>query len=269
MTMTTPATTPATAVRMIPYNRQEEIDYDSLEFNPDRKHLTPDAMEQNREIQEILSICNARFTDFGRRPDVFVDNETYICYDRRNLNVRVSPDIYLAFGVDARAIRPRRLYLPWEVGKPPDWALEVASESTGRQDVNRKPAIYAAIGIREYWRFDPSGGRYHGAPLWGGRLTAGVYQAIELTTEPDGILKGYSAVLRLSLAWDEGWPRLYDPAAGAYLENWRQERAARQLERAARQSAEAKADAAEAERRAAEAENARLREQLRRLRGGN
>ena len=80
-------------------------------------------------------------------------NETYICYDPRNLNVRVAPDIYLAFGVDARAIRPRRLYLPWEVGKPPDWALEVASASTGRDDVNRKPAIYAAIGILEYWCF--------------------------------------------------------------------------------------------------------------------
>ena len=48
---------------------------------------------------------------------MFLDNETYICYDPRNLNVRVAPDIYLAFGVDARAIRPRRLYLPWEGGQ--------------------------------------------------------------------------------------------------------------------------------------------------------
>ena len=255
-------TTPATAARMIPYRRQKkEIDYASLDFNPDQKQLTPDAMEQNREIQELLGICNARFTDFGRRPDVFLDNETYICYDPRNLNVRVAPDIYLAFGVDARAIRPRRLYLPWEVGKPPDWALEVASASTGRDDVNRKPAIYAAIGILEYWCFDPSGGRHHGARLWGGRLVGGGYAAIELTTEPDGILKGYSDVLELSLAWDEGWPRLYDPTTGTYLENWREEREARR-------AAEARADAAEAERRAAEAENARLREQLRRFQSG-
>ena len=113
------------------------------------------------------------------------------------------------------------------MGKPPDWALEVASASTGRDDVNRKPAIYAAIGILEYWCFDPSGGRHHGARLWGGRLVGGRYVAIELTTEPDGILKGYSDVLELSLAWDEGWPRLYDPATGTYLENWREEREAR------------------------------------------
>ena len=74
----------------------------------------------------------------------------------------------MVFWVDARAIRPRKLYLPWEAGKPPDWALEIASESTAREDVNRKPAIYARIGIPEYWRFDPTGGNYHGVPLWGG-----------------------------------------------------------------------------------------------------
>ena len=61
----------------------------------------------------------------------------------------------------------------------------------------------------------------------------GVYRPIELTTAPDGILKGYSAVLGLSLCWDNNWPRLYDPATNSYLTNWRQERAARQAERAA------------------------------------
>jgi hypothetical protein len=77
-----------------------------------------------------------------------------------------------------------------------------------------------------------------------------VYQPIELTTEPDGILKGYSLILELSLCWDKGWPRFYDPSTGVYLENWREERASR---------AEA-----EAERDAAEAEVRRLQEQLRR-----
>ena len=84
--------------------------------------------------------------------------------------MRVAPDIYLAFGVDARAIRPRKLYLPWEVGKPPDFALEIASESTANADVNRKPGIYAAIGVGEFWRFDPGGERYYGQPIWGAEL---------------------------------------------------------------------------------------------------
>ena len=263
----TPASTPistaaAPAMPMLPYRKGGEIDYASLEFDPDRKHMTPDAMEQNQELVELLGLLAARFTDFNCRPDVFLDNETYICYEPSDLNVRVSPDIYLAFGVDAGAIRPRRIYLPWEVGKPPDWALEVASGTTAWADVNRKPGIYAAIGIAEYWRFDP-GGRYHGAPLWGGRLVNGRYEPVELTTEPDGVLKGYSAVLGLSVCWDEGWPRLYDPATGEYDENWRQERAARQAaegrwaaESVARTIAETARDYAEMARANAEAERA-------------
>ena len=141
--------------------------------------------------------------------------------------MRVSPDVYLAFGVEAEAIRRRKLYLPWEVGKPPDWVLEVASSSTGAEDIGRKRAIYARIGVPEYWRFDPQDGEYHGARLAGDRLVGGKYRPIALTTVPDGILKGYSPVLGLSLCWDDNWPRLYDPAANRYLETWQQERAAR------------------------------------------
>ena len=147
--------------------------------------------------------------------------------------------MYLAFGVDAHAIRRRKLYLPWEAGKPPDWVLEVASSSTGREDIGRKRDIYARIGVPEYWRFDPQDGAYHGERLAGDRLVGGGYEPIELTTAPDGILKGYSEVLGLSLCWDGGWPRLYDPAANTYLETWQQDRAARQAERAAREMAEA------------------------------
>jgi hypothetical protein len=76
-----------------------------------------------------------------------------------------------------------------------------------------------------------------------------------LTTEPDGILKAYSEALELSLSWDEGWPRFYDPATGTYLAN------SRQVQEALL--------AAEAERDAALSENERLREELRRLRSGS
>ncbi len=292
-------TATATTTRMLPYHRRGDINYARLDFDPDEPVLKPDAMEQNLQLQAIFGLLAAHFTDFHRRPDVFLDANTIICYDPRNLNVRVSPDVYLAFGVDAAAIRPRKLYLPWEVGKPPDWVLEIASSSTGREDTGRKRHIYARIGVPEYWRFDPTGGRYHGQKLAGERLVNGVYQPIALTTEPDGILKGYSPVLGLSLCWDNSWPRLYDPVTDTYLESWPEvaaARAAAEAERDAAESqaaveqagravaetraagaetraAEAEARAAEAEtraaaeeaqRRAAESELQRLRAQLRR-----
>ena len=272
---------------MLPYRRGGAIGYASLEFDPDVPVGKPEAMEQHLPQDEFVGLLAARYTDFNRRPDVFLDRDSNICYDPSNLNVRVSPDAYLAFGVDAGAIRPRKLYLPWEVGKAPDWALEVASESTADADTARKPAIYAGIGILEYWRFDPSGGRHYGQPLYGGRLEGGVYQPVDLTTEPDGVLKGYSGVLRVSVCWDEGWPRLYDPRTGVYDEGWREVWAARQAAEAAlqmEQNAHAVTQAAHAvtqaayavtqadlqveqrARLAAEAENRRLRERLRRRR---
>lgn len=223
----------AIGTKMLPYFKRGEIDYASLDYNPDEPEPMPEAMEQELVVQEILNILANRFADFGHRPDVFVSSNTILCHDPSNLNARRQPDIYLAFGVDQAAIRRRRLYLPWEAGKPPDLALEVGSESTGSEDTVTKSLVYADIGISEYWRLDPSGGEHHGEPLWGGLLRDGVYLPIELTTEPDGLLKGYSHLLELYLAWDDGWPRFYDPATGAYLENWRQERAAYEAERAA------------------------------------
>ena len=172
--------------------------------------------------------------------------------------------MYLAFGVDAHAIRQRKLYLPWEAGKPPDWVLEVASVSTGREDIGRKRAIYARIGVPEYWRFDPQDGEYHGTKLAGDRLVGGAYEPIALTTAPDGILKGYSAVLGLSLCWDDNWPRLYDPATNTYLETWQQERAARRAAEAERAAAEAQAAVEQAGRLAAEARIRQLEAKLRR-----
>ena len=263
-------TVPTTTTTMRPYRQRGEIDYARLDYNPDEPVLKPDAMEQEQPLQHIIGLLASRFTDFDQRPDVFLSSNTILCYDPCDLNVRVSPDVYLAFGVDAHAIRQRKLYLSWEVGKPPDWVLEVASSSTGREDVGRKRDLYARIGVPEYWRFDPQDGEYHGVKLAGDRLVAGRYEPIELTTAPDGLLKGYSAVLGLSLCWNAGWPRLYDPATATYLESWQQVWVAREVaELRANEAeirvteAETRAAAERASRRAAEVELRRLREQLR------
>ena len=81
------------------------------------------------------------------------------------------------------------------------------------------------------------------------------------TTAPDGILKGYSEILGLSLCWAGGWPRLYDPATDTYPTNWRQERADRQAERNAY---EAQVAIEQAGRLAAEARIRQLEAELRR-----
>ena len=253
------------------YTIQSTIDYDSLEFNPDEPEPLPDAMYQYPILQEILHILDTHLTTLLPSEDVFRSSNTFICYDPADLNVRVGPDFYVAFGVDALSIESRKLYLPWEVGKPPDFALEIGSESTARQDITTKRRLYAEIGIAEYWRFDRTGGDFYGRPLAGDFLVEGVYQPVELTTDPDGILKGYSPTLRLSLCWRDEMLAFYNHETGAYLRNLRQEQAARQNAEAALQSAETALQSAETalsaeqtarreEQSAREAAEARIRE---------
>ena len=291
--------TPPRTYTFIPYRKTIEIDYDSLDFDPYESVEKPDAMRQHDEQLEMLYQIRAYFADFGERPDVFVDYDSNICYDPTDLRRHVSPDVYIAFCVDAKAIRNRLIYIPQEVGKPPDFAMEIASPSTAENDVNCKPRVYEEkVKAQELWMLDPSGGDYYGFPLKGRKLVDGKYQEIELTREPDGVLKGYSEVLRASLAWVDGFPRLYNHASGEYLENVKEialaRRAAeaeRDAEKARADAEKARADAAEtrrdalaaqlgmtemqleseikaraAERAAAEAENRRLRELISRLR---
>ena len=74
----------------------------------------------------------------------------------------LSPDCYVAFGVDVESILSFDNYRVWEVGKAPASALEIGSPSTASNDVGPKRDLYASLGVREYWRFDPTGGDHYG-----------------------------------------------------------------------------------------------------------
>ncbi len=205
-----------------------DIDYKALEFNPDAPEPLPDGMFQFPIFEEIYSVLGTHLDTLGEPQTIFRSSNTFICYDPDNLNVRVGPDYYVAFNVEAQAIMRRLLYLPWEAGKPPDFVLEVGSESTGTQDTGNKRDIYARIGIGEYWRFDSTGGEIYGEPMVGEELVAGEYRRMGMTTEPDGVLKGYSSALRLWLCWQDGMLKFYDERTGEYLKNMSEEQAARQ-----------------------------------------
>ena len=156
-------------------------------------------------------------------------------------------DCVVAFAVAPAAIIARNGYVMSEVGKPPEFVLEVVSESTSRHNYIRKRALYAEYGVAEYWRFDRSGGEYHDAPLSGDRLVNGRYEPLPLDTGADRVIRGYSPVLGLELHWDTGQLRFRDPAAvGDYLPDLKDALAQRDAEAAARSIAEAQRDAAEA-----------------------
>ena len=222
----------------------------------------PDAMQQSPHIFRAYAILDAYFRD---RPDVLVGGRGYLCYDTRDRSRWVRMDCVVAFAVDPEAIIARNGYVISEVGKPPEFVLEVASESTGRLDYTAKRAVYAEYGVAEYWCFDRSGGQYHDRSLSGDRLVNGRYEPLPLDTGADGVIRGYSPVLGLELHWAAGQLRFYDPAAGDYLPDLAEAMTQLDAEAAARAIAEAQRDAAAAGQADLQAENERLRAQLRRL----
>ena len=230
----------------IPYRKTTEIDYDSLDFDPHESVKKPSGMGQQEEQIDAFNLLYAYFAGYGTRADVFCDYNSNICWDPDDLARHVSPDLYIALGVDAKAIRNRLIYLPWEAGKPPDLVMEIATADTASEDVDIKPGVYETVAAPEYWMFDATGGRFYGFPLKGLKLVNGKYQEIELTTEPDGVLKGVSDVLDASVAWDDGVPRLYDHASGEYFESLQEISRDTPVAKARREAAEARRVAMEA-----------------------
>ena len=257
-----------------------EQQYPDWSYLPDPEPVE-DAMQQLPTINRIYPMIEGHFSD---RPDVLVTGEAYLCWDRSNRNAKLSPDCMVAFGVNVEDVELRNGYLIWEMGKPPDVVIEVASETTARADLTRKRERYASLGIPEYWRLDPSGGDRYGDPLVGEYLSGGEYQRIELHEDDDGLVWAHSEIMGINLRWDGRHFATQDPVTGYTMlglveanETALQERAAREAaeaqsaqDRTAREAADARAAQERAarlqERQAAEAQIAELRVQLQRQR---
>ena len=155
----------------------------------------------------------------------------------------------------------------WQERKAPDFVLEIASESTWRRDRDEKPARYAALGVGEYFLYDPDGGRLE-PRLQGYVLEEGAYRRLPGERLGNGAWGVRSPVLGLC-AWlrgRRGVLRWHDPHTGQDLEDYEEAQAGRAAaeDRAERETtARRAADARAAE---AEAELAELRAQAQRLR---
>lgn len=158
---------------------------------------------------------------------------------RQRRGVRV-PDLLIADNIDRAVIIEQWGYAIEQQGKPPDFVLEIASPTTGRNDYTDKRRDYESYGVSEYWRFDSSGGEYHDSALAGDRLVEGAYQPIEIEWLDEERCRGYSEFLGLYVCWEYGELRWYDPKTEGYIRT-------HAAEVDARREAEERADRAEAE----------------------
>ena len=271
------------------------IDPDDM---PDR---IPIEMIQGPTIDQIAMFLR---NHLGPIASLLMRSNIPIRYDTENHRIFVAPDYFISFDVDISAIRDETSYNMWDIEKPPEWALEVASPSTYQRDIFEKPHIYAMIGISEYWPFDPTGGALYGQPLTGYKLVNGAYEPIEIIPNEHGLDSGYSEVIKVWLCAlerpkqseleriqpnfvleEDHYPAqllLQDPRTGLYVlndvairleyERLDMERRRAEVEnrqaQAARRQAEEQRDAAVARAEEAESELARLRARIQRLKSG-
>ena len=179
--------------------------------------------ENESQFWPILYVGSALDRYYQDRDDVYVVGNLLVYYQQGDGNKSVSPDLMVVFGAPKHV---RSSYRVWEEPKAPDFVLEIASESTYRTDRGEKRDTYAAMGVVEYWQYDPVGS-YLDPPLLGFRLVEGRYVPIPAVSQEGGLLVLRSEVLGLELHLRSGAPvrealHFYDPVRGEYLRTYRE-----------------------------------------------
>ena len=223
--------------------------------------------ESYAQLRAMLYLLTELMTRYENRPDVFVGGDMFLYYEKGNPAAVVAPDVFVVLGAPKREEAPRLSYKLWEEPKGPDFVLEVLSRSTRAADLGEKRALYASLGVAEYWLYDPAG-EHLASRIRGMRLAGGRYRDIVPMVPELGVRRVRSTVLGLDVGVDRtGEACLYDPETGEALLSHAEERAAREAaeiraaeeaearraESAAREAAETRARRESAARKAADA----------------
>ena len=230
-------------------------------YPPDQTETMPEKVEHSVSCRYILNALEVHYTDWPQPPLVIGNMDIYA--EKGVRRPAFSPDAMVAFGT---ALATGASYRFWEAPQPPSLVMEVASFSTVPVDVGKKQKQYAALGIQEYWQYDPIGVLLP-HPLQGWTLQDGAYVAIQgqETSEADwrfsevlgtwwGLLTPDAlATVRISRAWEPRL-RLWNPRDSLWYPT---PRGAHQLQKATeaeRDQAQAERDQAQAGRERAQAE---------------
>ena len=168
-------------------------------------------METDPHANSIVAMRNQLQWHFEARADVYVAGSMAMYWRQGDPSAVVAPDVFVVLGA---AKRSRKSYRTWEEGGVvPAFVVEVASASTSDRDATGKRATYEEMGVREYWRFDPTG-RWIAQGLMGWRLAGGGYERVRVEADV-GCYRSEALGLELRA---EGWLlRFRDPILGRDL----------------------------------------------------
>ena len=211
-----------------------EIDYPESDGKPMAE--TDVHRDLITELIETLKVW------FQPEAEVYVSGNIMFYYEKGRPQKCVSPDVLVVRGVSKEL---RRTYKLWEEGQVPEVIFEISSRKTWGDDSYLKLQLYARLGVKEYYLFDPEYD-YLPEPLLAFQLTDGAYKKVKVKKH-----RVFSAALGLELVDTGKTLRLFDPTAEKFLPTLAEETLARE-------QAEIRAETAEAE-------IARLRAELARL----
>jgi Uma2 family endonuclease len=194
--------------------------------HPTKEDLMGESIAQSNVILYLLNVLRWVYQAEGW----FVIGNLNIYLRRRAHEYPLAPDVAVFKGVQVhnpgdRKLRSWRLYEPGR--PPPQVVFEISSEETWREDLTGKPAKYAALGVREYYAYDPNEPPYW--PASSGRLR-GWWLADGAMAEQAADARGWlwSAELESWLVPDGALLRLYDRHERLRLTEGEAERAAKE-----------------------------------------
>ena len=230
--------------------------------------------ESPRHVDAILYALATLRNWFAGSRFVQVGANMNLYYEEGSKEEKLVPDLFVVRGL---AALPETSYRVWEAGRPPGFVLEVASPSSEERDRGVKRALYASMGVAEYWRFNPVGA-LEGAPEAGQRLAGSALEGLgyeRMARGADGSIR--SEVLGLDVRVDsrpglEHLLRFRDPGTGEDLLTFEESEQGRiEAERARTEAERARVEAERAlgeAQQAAESEIARLKARIAELQAG-
>lgn len=160
----------------------------------------------HNRLLRYLTDCLELF--FAERERIFVAANLNLYYDSNNPRKWYAPDVMVAFDVENRE---RSSYQLSDERVVPQVIIEVASEQTYDNDLGKKYAEYARLGVEEYYLIDPERA-FLPTPLMAYQRTNG--ELLPITIKDRRII---SPRLGLEVV-DTGEDfRLFNPATGKFL----------------------------------------------------
>lgn len=187
--------------------RKRKIEYPESDGKP---------MAETDLHREIMFFLIHTLQRFFKDSIAYISGNLLIYYVEGDPYKSVAPDCFVAFGVPNRQ---HNTYKTWEEGKFPDVVFEVTSKKTRREDFTIKQPLYARLGVKEYYIYDPTRD-YLKPPLQAFELINNQLQPMK-PHKVNGVLNApvyLSKLLGLRLSLDE-WGRLelFDVESGEQL----------------------------------------------------